>query len=307
MKTRRLGDSPLNVSVLCFGGNVFGWTVDKKRSFELLDAFVEAGGNFIDTANMYGSWVPGNQGGESEMIIGEWMKARKNREKVVVATKVGMEMRGQSGLAKAYILREVEESLVRLQTDYIDLYISHKPDPSTPIEETMEAYALLVKQGKVRVCGASNYSGQELREAIETSIKRDFPRYQSLQPLYNLYDREQFEKELRPVCEEYNLGVTPYYALAAGFLTGKYRKAEDLVGSERGDTVARRYMNERGHRVLAVLDEVAKDCATTPAVVALAWLINQPTVTSAIASATTIDQLRELVKSTEIELGQRGL
>lgn len=311
MKTRQLGHSDLHVSIWCFGGNVFGWTLDEKASFQILDAFLGAGGNFIDTADVYSKWIPGNQGGESETIIGKWMKARNNRDKVILATKVGMEMTPDKpdmpnkGLSKKYIFQAVEDSLKRLQTDHIDLYISHKPDPSTPIEETLEAYQQLIKDGKIRYCGASNYSANELKEALAASRKNNLPEYQSLQPLYNLYDRE-FEKELAPVCREFGLGVTPFFALASGFLTGKYRSENDLKEHARGERV-RRYLDDRGLRILKALDEVAETHNTSLAAVAVSWLMSRPTVTSAIASATKTSQIEDLVAATQLDLDQASL
>ncbi len=306
MKTKKLGQ--LDVSVLCLGGNVFGWTIDEKTSFAVLDAYVAAGGNFIDTANVYSRWAPGHSGGESETILGKWMKARGNRKQIVLTTKVGMEMGpDQMGLKRDYILRAAEESLQRLQTDYIDLYLSHQPDPTTPIGETMEAYTELVKQGKVRVVGGSNYHGHGLTEAIETSRARGLVAYQSLQPLYNLYDRAEFERDLEPVCEKYGVAVTPYYALAAGFLTGKYRSLADVGQSARGTKVGANYLNDRGFKILAALDEVAAAQGTTPAVVAFAWLLTRPIVTAPIASATSVEQLRSLIDGTKLTLSPDSL
>lgn len=307
MRLKTLGQSSLSVSALCFGGNVFGWTVDEATSFKLLDSFTEAGGNFIDTADVYSRWVPGNKGGESETIIGKWMKERGHRDKVIIATKVGMEMApDEKGLSKAYILKSAENSLRRLQTDYIDLYISHTPDPSAPIEETMEAYSRLIEQGKIRACGASNYTGKQFRHALETSRKLGLPSYQSLQPQYNLYDREPFESDVQSICEEYNVGVTPYYSLASGFLTGKYRGEGDFNKSPRGARMSK-YLNDRGKRILAALDQVAKEYSATPATIALAWLMSRPVVTSAIASATSTEQLKDLINATRIELKKESL
>lgn len=302
MKTKKLGNSGLDVSALCFGGNVFGWTLEEAESFKVLDAFAEAGGTFIDTADVYSRWKPGNHGGESETIIGKWMKERKNRHQIILATKVGMEMGpNKKGLGKDYILSAVEASLKRLQTDHIDLYISHKEDDDTPVTETVEAYGQLIKHGKIRVAGASNYSGKRLRKAIEASHHATAPAYQSLQPLYNLYDRADFEQNLLPVCEEFQLGVTPYYSLASGFLTGKYRSEADLSKSPRGGG-AKKYMNERGTKILNALDRVAKEHRSTPTSVALAWLLSRPQVTAPIASATSVTQLKDLVAATELKL-----
>jgi aryl-alcohol dehydrogenase-like predicted oxidoreductase len=302
MKLRKLGNSGLEVSPLVFGGNIFGWTVDEPTSFRLLDAFVAAGGNFIDTADVYSRWVPGHKGGESETILGNWLKRSGKRRQVVIATKVGIEMGpGQKGLSKAYILRAAEESLKRLQTDTIDLYQSHTDDAETPLTETLEAYAQLIKQGKVRAIGASNYSAERLREALQASQQHGLPRYQSLQPNYNLYDRADYEAKLETVCRENGLGVIPYFSLASGFLTGKYRSEADLASSQRGSMV-KKYLNDRGFRILRALDEVARELHATPAKVALAWLAARPSITAPIASATSLEQLNDLVGSTELKL-----
>lgn len=308
MRQKKLGNSELNVSVLCFGANVFGWTVtDEKIAFKLLDRCLEAGINFIDTADIYSTWVPGNQGGESETLIGKWFKDRKNRDQVILATKVGMEMApGKSGLRKDYIKKSIDASLLRLKTDYVDLYQSHKDDESTPIEETLGAYADLVKAGKVRVIGASNYTKERLSESLNVSADKKFPRYESLQPLYNLLEREDFEKNLAPLCLKENVAVISYFSLASGFLTGKYKRSEDMSKSDRGSRVEK-YMNERGFRVVAALEKVAKTLDSTPSAVALAWLMAQPSVTSPIASATNEKQLEDLIASTNIELDKASL
>ncbi|HEV7374557.1 MAG TPA: aldo/keto reductase [Pyrinomonadaceae bacterium] len=307
MNKRRLGKSGLEFSPLCFGGNVFGWTVDEPTSFGLLDAFVAAGFDFIDTADVYSRWAPGNKGGESEAILGEWMKQRGNRDKIIIATKVGMEMGpDKKGLSKSYILSSVEDSLRRLQTDYIDLYQSHQDDPQTPLEETLEAYAQLIEQGKVRAIGASNYSAERLAQSLEVSEQRRLPRYESLQPLYNLYDRADYEKELEPICQEKGVGVISYYSLASGFLTGKYRSEEDLSKSVRGQGV-KKYLNERGFRILKALDEVAAQHDSTPARIALAWLIARPGITAPIVSATSLEQLNDLIAATKLELDQSSI
>ena len=308
IKRRKLGNSEIEVAPLAFGGNVFGWTVDEPTSFELLDAFVGAGFNLVDTADAYSAWAPGNTGGESETIIGNWLaRGGTRREDVVIATKVGWEMRGEKGLKKSYILRSAEESLRRLRTDYIDLYQSHKDDPETPQEETLEAYAELIRQGKVRAIGASNFSAERLREALSVSEQNGLPRYESLQPLYNLYDREPFEAELEPLCLEQHVGVINYYALASGFLSGKYRSEDDLGKSARGGGIGKKYLNERGFRILAALDEVSARLGATPAQVSLAWLISRPSVTAPIASATSVEQLNELVEATRLELDEAAL
>ena len=307
METRKLGNSTLQVSPLAFGGNIFGWTVDESTSFKLLDAFVGAGFNFIDTADTYSRWVPGNRGGESETIIGKWLKQRGNRAKVVVATKVGMEMGpAKKGLSRSYILQEVEDSLQRLQTDYIDLYQSHTDDAETPLEETLATYADLVKQGKVRVIGASNYKGERLAEALRVSKQQGYPSYQSLQPLYNLYDHADYEDNLEPVCVANGLGVIPYFPLAAGFLSGKYRSEADLSKSKRGQG-NKKYLNERGFRILAALDKVAKQYGSTPAKVSIAWLLARPSITAPIASATNLDQLNDLIDATKLKLDRAAV
>jgi aryl-alcohol dehydrogenase-like predicted oxidoreductase len=302
MKTRKLGGSGLEVSPICLGGNVFGWTADEPASFAILDQFVGAGFNFIDTADVYSRWVPGHKGGESETVLGNWFKRSGNRKKVILATKAGIEIApGKKGLSKAYILSEVEESLQRLQTDYIDLYQSHVDDPSVPLEETLGAYDQLIKQGKVRAIGASNYSAERLTEALKVSKQQGLPRYESLQPHYNLYERAGYEKELEPVCLEEGIGVIPYFALASGFLTGKYRSENDLAKGPRGQMV-KKYLDERGFRILAALDEVAAKLHSTPGKVAIAWLIARPSITAPIASATSVEQLKELVDAANLQL-----
>jgi aryl-alcohol dehydrogenase-like predicted oxidoreductase len=300
MKMRKIGD--LEVSPLVCGGNVFGWTVNEATAFKLLDAFVAAGLNFIDTADVYSKWVPGNKGGESETILGKWLKRSGNRKKVVIATKVGMEMGPKKkGLSKSYISEAVEDSLQRLQTDYIDLYQSHTDDSETPLEETLETYAQLIKQGKVRVIGASNYSAERLALALEASKEHGYPSYQSLQPLYNLYERAGYEAKLEQLCLEKGLGVIPYFSLASGFLTGKYRSESDLSKSARGQGI-KKYLNDRGFRILRALDQVAKQHHSTPARVSLAWLIARPSITAPIASATSLEQLNHLIEATKLEL-----
>ena len=302
MDYRELGRSGLQVSRLCLGGNVFGWTADEANSFSLLDAWVDAGMNFVDTADVYSRWVPGHHGGESEAVIGRWLKRSGRRDKLVIATKVGMDMgEGRRGLAKDYIRASAEASLRRLQVDVIDLYQSHEDDPKTPLEETLAAYAELIAAGKVRAIGASNYSAARLSEALAVSAKHGLPRYESLQPLYNLVERPAFEAELEAICVENGLGVINFYALASGFLTGKYRSEADLGQSPRGQGV-KKYLNERGLRVLAALDAVAERLDATPAQVALAWQIARPSITAPIASATSLAQLDSLVASTHLRL-----
>ena len=304
---RKLGKSNLQVSPLAFGGNIFGWTVDEGRSFELLDAFVAAGFNFVDTADLYSRWKPGNVGGESETIIGKWFKRSGKRANVVLATKVGMDMGGsEKGLSKAYILRAVEKSLTRLQSDYIDLYQSHVDDPATPLEETMGAFDELVKSGKVRVIGASNFSAERLAGALAVSREKGWVRYESLQPHYNLYERADFEEKLQPLCLKENIGVISYFSLASGFLTGKYRSEGDLSKSARGGGI-KKYLNERGFKILAALDEVSREYGANPTQVALAWLMGRAGVTAPIVSATSLEQLGDLVKSAELKLDSRAV
>lgn len=303
MDYRTLGRSALKVSPLCFGGNVFGWTADERTSFALLDAWVDAGFNFVDTADVYSRWAPGHAGGESEAVIGRWLKQSGKRDKVVIATKVGMDMgEGRIGLAPARIREAVEASLRRLQVDCIDLYQAHKDDESTPLAETLETFAALVKEGKVRAIGASNYSAARLAEALDTSQRLGLPRYESLQPLYNLYDRSEFEGELQALCVREDVGVINFYSLAAGFLTGKYRGEADAAKSPRGAGVVKKYVNARGQRILAALDEAAASTGSTPGQVAIAWLLAQPAVTSPIASATSLAQLADLVKAAQLKL-----
>ncbi|MBF9197877.1 aldo/keto reductase [Microvirga terrestris] len=302
MDKRRLGRSDLMVSPLCLGGNVFGWTADEATSFRLLDAYVDAGLNFIDTADVYSTWVPGHAGGESETIIGKWMKARGNRDRVVIATKVGSEMApDRKGLSKSYIRSAVEDSLRRLQTDVIDLYQSHRDDLETPQQETLQAYADLIREGKVRAIGASNFMAERLKEALAISAEFGLPRYESLQNKYNLSDRSEYETELEPLCRKEEIGVIPYYGLASGFLTGKYRSEADFGKSVRGGRMAA-YLNDRGKRILSALDDVAARKDATPAQVALAWLMARPGLTAPIASATSVEQLHEIVKATSLSL-----
>jgi len=307
MKKRKLGNSGLELAPLALGGNVFGWTIDEPASFQVLDAFAAAGFNFVDTADTYSTWKPGNKGGESETIIGNWMKKSGNRKKVLIATKVGMDMgAGMKGLSKHYILRAAEASLRRLQTEYIDLYQAHTDDATVPLQETLEAFGQLVTQGKVRVIGASNYSAPRLSEALDVSKKHGLPRYESLQPLYNLYDRADYEANLEPVCRENGIGVIPYYSLASGFLTGKYRSEADLGKSARGAGI-KKYLNGRGFRILEALDQTAKKYNSTPAQISLAWLLTRPTVSAPIASATNVTQLQELLDATSLQLDRETI
>lgn len=294
MQNRKFGNSDLLVSPISFGGNIFGWTVNEQESFNLLDAWVDAGFNFIDTADMYSIWVPGNVGGESETIIGNWMKSRGNREKIVITTKLGIDMGGGScGLSACYMKQAVEDSLRRLQTDYIDLYLSHADDPDTPVEETMAAFHELIKEGKVRYVGASNLCAARVEASNKFARENNLSPYISLQPLYNLYDRDGFEKEYLPLVKEEGLAVHCYYSLASGFLTGKYRSESDLNKSQRGEGI-RQYMNVRGKMILRALDEISEQKQATPAQVAIAWLLHKDYITTPIASATNERQLADL-------------
>jgi aryl-alcohol dehydrogenase-like predicted oxidoreductase len=308
VKRRALGRSGFEVAPLAFGGNVFGWTVNEATAFLLLDCFVDHGFNLVDTADVYSKWAPGNQGGESESIIGRWIaQGGGRRDRIVLATKVGMEMPGgKKGLAKQYIVSAAEDSLRRLRTDHIDLYQSHNEDPETPIEETLEAYAQLIRDGKVRAIGASNYGAESLAKALDTSERAGLPRYETLQPHYNLYTRADFEAKLQPLCVAEQIGVIAYWALASGFLTGKYRSEADLAQGLRGAGV-KKYLNERGFRILAALDQVAKSKHSKPSQVALAWLMARPAVTAPIASATTIAQLRELMAAADLVLDPESM
>ncbi len=300
MKRRALGRSGIEVAPLVLGGNVFGWTVDEAASHRLLDAFVAGGFNAIDTADVYSRWIPGHKGGESETVIGSWLRARGQRDRVVIATKCGMDMGGDhKGLSKRWIAEAVEASLRRLGTDYIDLYQAHADDASTPLEETLGAYAELVRGGKVRAIGASNYTAARLRAALETSERLGLPRYETLQPHYNLVERTGFEQELAALCRERAVGVIPYFGLASGFLTGKYRSAADLGKSPRGGGM-KKLLEGRGPRILAALDDVAKLRGATPAQVALAWLMAK--IEAPIASATSVEQLNELMGAARVSL-----
>ena len=303
MEKRPLGRTGLEIAPLVFGGNVFGWTADQPTSFALLDRFTDAGLNAIDTADAYSAWVPGNKGGESETIIGNWLKAAPGRRnKIVIITKVGWTGgSGGKGLAASAIMSKVEDSLRRLQTDRIDLYLSHRPDPDTPIEETLRAYETLVRQGKVRAIGCSNYDATQLREALAVSSQNNLPRYEVLQPEYNLYDRSGYEGALRDLCMAEGLGVITYYSLASGFLSGKYRSKDDLNKSVRGQRVSK-YLDARGLRILGALDSVAAAHNAQPAEVALAWVIAREGVTAPIASATTVAQVDSLIRAVQLKL-----
>lgn len=302
MEKRKLGHSDLFVYPITFGGNVFGWTINEQQSFEVLDGFTAEGFNFIDTADSYSHWVPGHTGGESETIIGNWMETRKNRQQVIIATKVGsIPGTTKKSLAKDYILKCVDESLKRLKTDYIDLYQSHYDDPETPIEDTLEIYDQLIRAGKVRWIGASNFSAARLTEALDIAQKLSLPKYQTFQPEYNLYKREVYEQEFEDVVVENQLGVINYYALASGFLSGKYRSEADLNKSQRGAGI-KGYLNDRGFKILKALDQVAEQYNANPASIALAWLIARPSVTAPISSVTNLLQLQDLVKAANIKL-----
>jgi aryl-alcohol dehydrogenase-like predicted oxidoreductase len=304
MKKRKLGESGLDVFPLAFGGNVFGWTADESMSFRLLDEFVDSGFNLVDTADVYGKWVPGNHGGESETIIGKWLKRTGNRAKVIIATKVGVEMGSdRKGLSARYIKVAVEDSLRRLQTDYIDLYQSHIDDEDTPLDETLATYDNLVSEGKVRAIGASNYSADRLREALEVSRQGGYPRYETLQPQYNLYDRAEYENQMEALCLEKGLGVISYFSLASGFLTGKYRSEKDAAKSPRGER-ASKMLAERGFRILKALDHVSEERGVGLATISLAWLMHRSSITAPIASATNLEQLHELMLAPELALEQ---
>ena len=310
MLTRKIERTDLRVSALCLGGNVFGWTCDEPASFAVLDTFVAREGNFIDTADVYSTWVPGHVGGESEIILGRWMQARKNREHIIVATKVGSRMAGdpqKEGLSRKYIMQEVEESLRRLQTDYIDLYQAHYDYVEVPLEETLSTFNDLVKQGKVRAIGASNYNAQRLAEALRISDEHGYARYVTLQPHYNLAYRKEYELELEPLCLRERIGVIPYSSLASGFLTGKYRPGQNLPATPRAESVQRRYMNERGLSVLAKAEQIAQKYHVTIVQVALAWLIARPSITAPIASATSVEQTRELLGAVDVKLNAEDL
>jgi aryl-alcohol dehydrogenase-like predicted oxidoreductase len=306
MEHRQLGRSGIRVAPFALGGNVFGWTVPESGSFEILDEFIRSGFNLIDTADVYSTWVRGNSGGESETIIGRWLKKRNNRKDVVLATKVGKPMgAGKMGLSGKYIRQAVEDSLKRLQTDFIDLYQSHDDDPQIPMEETLSTYTDLIREGKIRAIGASNFTADRLNKSLAISKALNYARYETLQPAYNLYDR-QIEKDLQPLCAKEDIGIISYYALASGFLTGKYRTEADLNKSVRGKGVAK-YLDVRGMNILAALDDAAVKYQTTAAAIALAWLMTRDAVVAPIASATSTEQLKELLKSVTISLDEESL
>lgn len=307
MEKRQLGHTDLRVYPIAFGGNVFGWTADEKQSFELLNRFTEAGFDFIDTADVYSRWASGNTGGESERIIGKWMKEKKNRHDIILTTKVGSDMGdGKKGLKKQYILKAIEDSLQRLKTDYLDLYQTHFDDVETAVEETLEAYAQLEKDGKIRWIGTSNMSPERINTSLEASIAKGLPRYETLQPHYNLYAREKYETLYEPLALEHNLGVITYYSLESGFLTGKYRTKADLNKSPRGGDMDK-YFDERGLKILAALDEISKQYKTTPAAVSLAWLLQRPSVTAPIVSATSTRQLDSIIQAPNLNLDREAI
>ena len=308
MQMRQLGKTGLSIAPIVFGGNVFGWTADEKTSYALLDAFFDAGFNTVDTADVYSAWVPGNRGGDSEEIIGKWLKrSGLSRDKAIIVTKVGSEMgAGRKGLKESYILKAVEDSLSRLQTDHIDLYLSHWPDPETPYEETLAAFAKLKQQGKVRAIGCSNLDAGQLQESLEAAKKAGLPRYDVLQPEYNLYDRSGFEGPLADLCVQEDIGVITYFSLAAGFLSGKYRTKSDTEGKARENRVAK-YLDAKGLKILAALDSISKETGEKPAEIALAWLLRKKAVTAPIASATSLAQLEALINATRVELSAEAM
>ena len=305
MQTRRMGRTGLYVTPICFGGNVLGWTTDQQRSYDVLDTFVAGGGNFIDSADVYSRWAPGHVGGESERILGDWMQARNNRTNLIIATKVGMRMDdgpNGEGLSRYRIIKHVEDSLKRLKTDYIDLYQSHADDLNTPLDETLRAYDDLISSGKVRYIGASNFAAWRLTKALWVSERHNLARYECVQPRYNLVMRADYERELEPMCISEGVGVITYSSLASGFFSGKYRAGQALPTSPRAGGVQANYMNERGFKILAAVDAVAKELNTTSGQVALAWIMARPGITAAIASGTTVDQVKDLTASAELVL-----
>ena len=305
MLMRKLGRTGMKVAALCLGGNTFGWTTDQPASEAVLDAYVEAGGNFIDTADIYARWIPGNAGGESEAVLGKWMQARGNRQGVIIATKVMGAMGpgpNDTGLSRLHIMQGVEASLRRLQTDYIDLYQAHWDDRDTLLDESLRAFDDLIHQGKVRYLGASNHVAWRLTRALWESDRRGYARYESIQPKYNLVFRDEYERELEGLCLEQELGVIPYSSLGSGFLTGKYRADKALPSTKRASGVQKTYMNDRGFAVLAAVEKVAEGLGATPAQVALSWLVHRPGITAPIASATTVDQLREILGAVNLKL-----
>jgi aryl-alcohol dehydrogenase-like predicted oxidoreductase len=310
MEMRKMGRTGLKVAPICFGGNVLGWTTDERTSFDVLDAYVEGGGNFIDSADSYSRWVPGNVGGESETVLGNWMHARGNRAQVIVATKVGNPMGSgpnERGTSRSHIMNSVERSLRRLQTDYIDLYQAHTDDRDTPQDETLRAFDDLIRQGKVRYIGASNFTAWRLATALWASDKHDYARYETLQPRYNLAARADYERELEPLCQEQGIGVITYSSLASGFLSGKYRAGRDLPTTPRAQGVQRGYMNEQGFATLDAVERVARESGATPGQVALAWILARPAITAPIASATSVEQCREMLAAADLHLSADAL
>ncbi len=310
MLMRTPGRTDLQVAALCLGGNTFGWTTDEQTSFTVLDAYAEGGGNFIDTADVYSTWVPGHAGGESEAVLGRWMSERKNRDRVIIATKLGSRMNNdpqRQGLSRQYILKAVEDSLRRLQTDYIDIYKAHRDDANTPLEETMATFNELVQQGKVRYIGASNYSAERLAVALQVSDQHGYARYQTLQPPYSLVNRAEYERDLKDLCIRQGLGVITYSSLASGFLSGKYRHGQPIPSSPRAKGIQQRYMNEQGFRILEQVDEIAAAHDATPSQVSLAWILAQPGITAPIASATSVEQVRELLDAISLKLTDEEL
>jgi aryl-alcohol dehydrogenase-like predicted oxidoreductase len=309
MLMRKLGRTGLKVAALCLGGNTFGWTTDQPASEAVLDAYLDQGGNFVDTADVYSRWVPGHAGGESETALGTWMSARKNRQRVIIATKVMGPMGpgpNDFGLSRTHIMEGVEASLRRLQTDYIDLYQAHWDDRETPLDETLRAFDDLVRQGKVRYIGASNYVAWRLARALWESDRRAFVRYESIQPKYNLVVRDEYERELEPLCLEQQIGVIPYSSLASGFLSGKYRAGKDLPTTARASGVQKSYMNDRGFAVLTAVEKVATKVGATPAQVALSWMVHRPGITAPIASATSVAQLEEILGAVDLKLDEES-
>jgi aryl-alcohol dehydrogenase-like predicted oxidoreductase len=310
MLVRRLGRTGLRVAAFCLGGNTFGWTTDQRASEAVLDAYVEAGGNFVDTADVYSRYAPGNVGGESETVLGKWMRTRGNRSRIVLATKVNAPMGdgpNDRGLSRQHIMDGVEASLQRLQTDYLDLYQAHADEPDAPpLDETLRAFDDLVRQGKVRYLGCSNYRAYRLARALGVSERLGLARYESLQPKYNLFYRDEYERELEPLCREQGVGVITYSSLGGGFFSGKYRAGQALPSSPRAGGVERQYFNERGWRILAAVDAVARERGATTAQVALAWIVQRPGITAPIASATSPEQVRELLGALELQLDEEA-
>ncbi|WP_374462700.1 aldo/keto reductase [Chryseobacterium sp.] len=306
MEKRKIKNTDLTIAPINFGGNVFGWTLDEKQSFDILDRFTEAGFNFIDTADTYSWWVNG-KGGQSEEIIGKWMKSRNNRNNIVLATKVGSQTKEHGfDISRKHILKSVDESLLRLQTDHIDLYYTHFDDDTTPVEETLSAYDEIIKAGKVRYIAASNLSPERLKASFDAAEKNNLPKYVALQPHYNLMEREGFEQNYAPLAEQFDLSVFPYWSLAAGFLTGKYRNEADLAKSARGEGV-RKYLNDKGLEVLKALDQVSAKHNTTQGTVSLAWLLSNPLITAPIVSATSASQLETVFNAPKLVLDQEDI